>query len=101
MKKRPVAADAITFLQLLIGEHDSGPGEHSWRKCRRCLAVHELENNQRLAVQMLETAIVALKGTETLDAITACLSGQSWSPDTVDAIAALILDTGRVIKDVE
>ena len=38
-----------------------------------------------------------LSDTEALDRIHACLTGLEWSPDTLEAIAALVAATGRPI----
>lgn len=38
--------------------------------------------------------------TEALDLIAATLSGEPWSPDTLDAIAAAVRATGRTVADV-
>ena len=38
---------ARALLLSMVAEHENirRNGEHSWRKCRACLAVNELENN--------------------------------------------------------
>lgn len=38
---------------------------------------------------------------QALDAITAALSGKEWSPDTLDAVATIVRETGRTIEDLE
>lgn len=42
-----------------------------------------------------------LSDTQALDLIAKELSGQEWSPDTLDVIAAYVRGTGRAVDDVE
>ena len=52
--------DAIKFLELLLSECHSSD-DHSWRRCRRCLAFLEIENHQPLARSFITTALDALR----------------------------------------
>ena len=52
--------DAIKFLELLLSEC-SGADDHSWWKCRRCLAFSELEGHQPLARGFVTDALEALR----------------------------------------
>ena len=54
---QPIDGDARKFLELLLTECGTGPSDHEWRKCRRCLALHQLEGHQPLARRMIERAI--------------------------------------------
>jgi hypothetical protein len=49
--------DAAIFLTLLISQCADGPNDHSWRTCRRCLAVHQLEMRDPFAVRLVQHAI--------------------------------------------
>jgi hypothetical protein len=49
--------DAIKFIELLVGECDPGTSDHAWRKCKRCLAIHEVQNNGRPAMRLLKAAV--------------------------------------------
>lgn len=53
-------ADAAKFLKLLLEQCD-GADVHSWRTCRRCLALSELQNRAPLAQRFLEEAIRSLE----------------------------------------
>jgi hypothetical protein len=53
-------ADAVKFLELLLSECN-GADEHSWRRCRRCLAFSELEGHQPLARAFIQTALASLR----------------------------------------
>jgi len=53
--------DAAKFLELLLSDCKGGTGDHAWRKCRRCLAMGELETRSKLAREFLQAAIVALR----------------------------------------
>lgn len=70
-------ADAIKFLELLLSECsmeceiNGRDGDHKWRKCRRCLAMAQLEGHHKLARSFVEHAVTALK-----DAGAAALSRQ-------------------------
>jgi len=55
-----VAQDAIKFFELILGEC-AGTDAHSWRKCRRCLAIHELESYQPLPRGLVTKAVEALR----------------------------------------
>ena len=39
--------------------------------------------------------------TKAMDEITKIMSGQEWSPDTLDYIAEVVRETGREIKETE
>ena len=52
--------DAVKFLELLLSDC-SGIADHAWRKCRRCLALSELEQRQPLALAFMANAINALR----------------------------------------
>jgi hypothetical protein len=56
-------ADAVKFLELLLSECNQwcSGADHSWRKCRRCLAFAELEGHKTLARGFIETALAALR----------------------------------------
>jgi hypothetical protein len=56
-------ADAVKFLELLLSECNQwcSGADHSWRKCRRCLAFAELEGHKKLARGFIETALAALR----------------------------------------
>lgn len=53
---RQSTADAIRLLKLLV-EPCEGTDAHSWRKCRRCTAVHGVENRFSLSMRLLQTAV--------------------------------------------
>lgn len=40
-----------------------------------------------------------MNDTDALDAIARLLSGQEWSPDTLDGIADIVRATGRTVAD--
>lgn len=42
-----------------------------------------------------------ISAAQALEQIRALLDGQSWSADTVDAIADIIRQTSRIVRDVE
>lgn len=52
--------DAIKFLALLMGNCHPGGGDHSWRKCPRCLAFEQMEQCDPLAMRLLAAAVEAL-----------------------------------------
>lgn len=52
------AKDARKFLELLLSDCEiNGHPDHRWQKCRRCLAMSELENRQPLARKFIQQAI--------------------------------------------
>ena len=53
--------DATKLLEQLISECEGPPNRHAWVKCKRCLAMHLLENKDPLAVRLLRAAIERLK----------------------------------------
>lgn len=55
----PDLKDAITLLERLIGPCDDGVGDHLWRRCRRCLMLHEIANFQQPSFRLLESALRA------------------------------------------
>lgn len=57
---KTLQSDAVKLLARLIGECDGAPDAHAWRKCRRCIALNELENRDPLAVRLVEAAIAGL-----------------------------------------
>lgn len=59
IRQRAELADAAKLLALILSDCE-GTDAHSWRKCRRCLALHELENHQPLAVRLVQQAIDGL-----------------------------------------
>ena len=52
--------DAKKFISLLVGDCDPGTDDHAWRKCRRCLAIHEVQTYGAPAMRMLNKAAAAL-----------------------------------------
>lgn len=52
--------DAAKFLERLLSPCEGKPDGHGWQKCRRCAAIHLLENRDKLAVRLLTTAIQSL-----------------------------------------
>ena len=54
-------SDAAKFIELILGECDGRADAHSWRKCRRCLAIHLIECRDNTARRLLETAKDALR----------------------------------------
>ena len=56
-------ADAVRFIERLLGPCDPGPGggDHAHRQCRRCLAIARLEVHDRFARRCLRTAQAALQ----------------------------------------
>lgn len=52
--------DAKKFIEILVGECDPGTDDHAWRTCRRCLAIHEVQNYGTFAMRMLRQATAAL-----------------------------------------
>jgi hypothetical protein len=73
IRKRPLQttyADAVKFLELLLSECSAT--EHSWRRCRRCLAFAELEGHQPLARSFIQAALDALKATDLSNGCATC-----------------------------
>lgn len=56
---RGAGADALKLLRLLAMPCE-GTNEHSWRKCKRCTAIHGLEMRFSLTMRLLNAAIAAL-----------------------------------------
>lgn len=61
MTLTPEQADAIIFLQRLIAPCDGNADAHSWRRCRRCAALHQLENRDETAIRLVTIAIATLR----------------------------------------
>jgi hypothetical protein len=55
-----VVADSVKLLRRLIGPCDGKPDGHGWQKCRRCAAMHLLENRDRTSVRLFTAAIQRL-----------------------------------------
>ena len=55
----PEQEDSVKFLRLLLSECVGT--DHSWRTCRRCLALSHIEGHQKIARRLLERAIQALE----------------------------------------
>lgn len=56
--------DATKFIELLVGECvEMTEQDHDWRKCPRCLALHEIQTHAPLAMKFLKKALVALRTT--------------------------------------
>lgn len=68
-------ADAAKFLTLLIGKCSPGTEDHDWRRCIRCLAMHELENRHSLARRFVQCAI---------DSLTRCRTREQQYRDLYD-----------------
>lgn len=56
---KPAITDGLRVLKTLLMPCE-GADEHSWRKCRRCTAVHGLENRFTLSVNSLAAVVEAL-----------------------------------------
>lgn len=59
--------DAAKLLRLLIGNCD-GADEHSWRRCKRCVAFHLLQNGDPFSVELVEAAVTCLNSHAALTA---------------------------------
>ena len=52
--------DAINLLKQLVAPCDN-KNEHSWRKCKRCLAIYGLEYRFDLSAKLIQIAIDKLE----------------------------------------
>lgn len=71
--------DALRLLRTLVGPCQ-GADSHSWRKCKRCAAVHGVEMRFPLSIKALETVLSLLKPAKALsleDAIANANTGES------------------------
>jgi chromosome segregation ATPase len=59
----PPDTDGIRLLETIL-EPCEGIDEHSWRKCRRCTALHGIENRFPLSISALESVLGALRERE-------------------------------------
>jgi hypothetical protein len=90
-------ADAITLLQQLI-EPCEGTTEYSWRKCRRCAAVHGIENRFGLSMRLLQTALDALTAApELLAALKAILVAYDGTDDVLGPSMKRKVQTARAV----
>jgi len=55
--------------------------------------------NEGEGIVRLSEGPAVITDTEALDLIHARMSGQEWNPETLDAIALILTETGRVIAD--
>lgn len=54
--------DAATLLRHLAASCTQQPsGEHGWRRCDHCLAVHLVQQNDPLAMRLLQLALAAVE----------------------------------------
>lgn len=53
--------DAIVLLKRLVGECDTGADDHAWRRCKRCLTLHEIQNHQEPAMRLLRAVLQMLE----------------------------------------
>jgi hypothetical protein len=49
--------DGIRILERIIGPCEGGTSDHAWRKCRRCLTLHELQNHHEPATRLLRVVL--------------------------------------------
>jgi hypothetical protein len=52
--------DAVKLLEALVRPCDAGTTDHAWRKCRRCMTVHLVENRDPVAMRLLNAALRVL-----------------------------------------
>ncbi len=59
--KKPISPfalrDAIKILTRLVGPCEGGTSDHEWRKCRRCLTLHEIQNHQEPSIRLLRVVL--------------------------------------------
>jgi hypothetical protein len=53
--------DAARLLRVMLAPCDDGTSDHAWRKCRRCLLFHELQNHQEPATRVFRATLSALE----------------------------------------
>jgi hypothetical protein len=58
---KPISAfalrDALRLLARLVGPCEGGTSDHAWRKCRRCLTLHEIQTHQEPALRLLRVVL--------------------------------------------
>ena len=56
----PTAAelrDGVRLLARILGPCEGGTSDHAWRKCRRCLTLHDVQNHQEPATRLLRAVL--------------------------------------------
>lgn len=52
----PELQDAINLLKQVVAPCNNA-NEHGWRKCKRCIAIHGIENRFDLSIKLIQVAI--------------------------------------------
>jgi hypothetical protein len=61
MSETQALSDTLKLLKTLVEPCSGGASDHSWRKCKRCIAVHLVDSRDPVAMRLLATAIRAVE----------------------------------------